>query len=218
MAKAKRTCSFMDCAREEIARGWCSVHYGRWRYWGSPDGSDVAGLSHRRSLNSRVQAVDRACNMCGMVYSPTRRDSIYCSSTCNNRALDDSNQACSVEGCHRGVRAKGICNMHYKRVSRAEGRTKPSVWDDRRRENHERRRARMKGVVSEVVHLADVIERSGGMCGICDEPIDLDLRHPNPQSRSLDHIVPLARGGAHSLANCQLAHLRCNISKGARVA
>jgi 5-methylcytosine-specific restriction endonuclease McrA len=29
--------------------------------------------------------------------------------------------------------------------------------------------------------------------------------------------VPLARGGAHSYANVQLAHAMCNIKKGARL-
>lgn len=34
---------------------------------------------------------------------------------------------------------------------------------------------------------------------------------------SVDHIVPLARGGSHSADNVQSAHLLCNLRKGARV-
>lgn len=34
---------------------------------------------------------------------------------------------------------------------------------------------------------------------------------------SVDHIVPLAKGGLHSWDNVQLAHFKCNTLKGARV-
>lgn len=57
-----------------------------------------------------------------------------------------------------------------------------------------------------------------GVCGICDELMDRDLLWPDPLSKSVDHIIPLARGGIHSLTNCQWAHLICNMRKGARVA
>lgn len=37
-----------------------------------------------------------------------------------------------------------------------------------------------------------------------------------PGGPSIDHIVPRAMGGSHTLSNIQLTHLRCNIHKGAR--
>lgn len=33
-------------------------------------------------------------------------------------------------------------------------------------------------------------------------------------SPSIDHVIPLSRGGAHAMGNVQSAHLRCNSSKG----
>ena len=56
-----------------------------------------------------------------------------------------------------------------------------------------------------------------GACGICSRPMDRDLRHPDPFSKSIDHIIPLALGGTHEAANLQWAHLICNIRKGARM-
>jgi HNH endonuclease len=38
---------------------------------------------------------------------------------------------------------------------------------------------------------------------------------PDPLSKSLDHLIPLSRGGTHEPANVSLAHLRCNVSRGA---
>lgn len=56
-----------------------------------------------------------------------------------------------------------------------------------------------------------------GFCGICSGPMDRDLAYPDPMSKSVDHIIPLARGGSHEHSNLQWAHLRCNIGKGARL-
>lgn len=60
----------------------------------------------------------------------------------------------------------------------------------------------------------DVWVRDGGKCRLCGEPIDISLRHPDPKSASLDHIVPISAGGAHCMTNVQLAHLGCNSKKG----
>jgi len=55
---------------------------------------------------------------------------------------------------------------------------------------------------------------SQGVCGICQTMIDLRLKHPNPKSFSLDHIVPRSLGGSHSASNLQAAHLDCNARRG----
>ena len=48
-------------------------------------------------------------------------------------------------------------------------------------------------------------------CGICGRPVDFDKKFPDPWSATIDHIIPVAKGGAPaSLENLQLAHLQCN--------
>ena len=136
-----------------------------------------------------------------------------------NKYRDRSGATCSTPDCDRPVRALTVCNMHYRRILRAQGRLANSPWDERRQNNFNIRRARKRGTESQgIVRIADIITRDGLLCGICSEPIDLSLLYPNPLSRSVDHILPIARGGAHTPENCQMAHLRCNISKGDRVA
>jgi 5-methylcytosine-specific restriction endonuclease McrA len=73
------------------------------------------------------------------------------------------------------------------------------------------RRARILGVTAERVDRLAVFERDGWVCRLCQKPV---LRC----EASLDHIVPISRGGEHSYANVQLAHLECNRRKGAQVA
>lgn len=67
-----------------------------------------------------------------------------------------------------------------------------------------------------VVDLFDrdaVFERDTWTCGICREPVAKDASPFDPLSATVDHIVPLSRGGEHTLANAQCAHLRCNSIK-----
>ena len=33
------------------------------------------------------------------------------------------------------------------------------------------------------------------LCGICGQPVDFSLRYPNPMSKTVDHIIPINRGG-----------------------
>ena len=55
------------------------------------------------------------------------------------------------------------------------------------------------------------ILHSQEICAICGRPVDKSLRFPDPMSPTVDHIVPLAKGGHPSdLENLQLAHWICN--------
>ena len=38
--------------------------------------------------------------------------------------------------------------------------------------------------------------------------------YPNRWSASIDHRIPLSKGGRHGPNNCQLAHWICNVRKG----
>lgn len=54
-------------------------------------------------------------------------------------------------------------------------------------------------------------------CWICGHNIDLTLDARDPWSFTLDHAVPLSRGGdLHDPANARSAHRRCNSARGNR--
>jgi 5-methylcytosine-specific restriction endonuclease McrA len=55
-----------------------------------------------------------------------------------------------------------------------------------------------------------VAERDGWVCSICGGEV-------TRATWSMDHVVPLAKGGPHTYANVALAHLVCNIAKGDRL-
>ena len=57
------------------------------------------------------------------------------------------------------------------------------------------------------------IRRTKPPCGICEQPIDYDLRSPDPMSFEVDHILALDNGGADTLDNKQASHRVCNRAK-----
>lgn len=53
-----------------------------------------------------------------------------------------------------------------------------------------------------------LIDSKGAVCGLCGKPIK------NMKHCTIDHIIPLSKGGQTTLENCQLAHVWCNKKKG----
>ena len=52
------------------------------------------------------------------------------------------------------------------------------------------------------------------ICGICGKPVDFSYKYPHPLSPTVDHIIPVAKGGHPSdMDNLQLAHRCCNRQK-----
>lgn len=50
--------------------------------------------------------------------------------------------------------------------------------------------------------------RKSNLCAICEKEI-LTMKEA-----SIDHIIPLSKGGVHGPNNMQLAHVECNLKKG----
>jgi 5-methylcytosine-specific restriction endonuclease McrA len=57
--------------------------------------------------------------------------------------------------------------------------------------------------------------RDGDLCQICLDPMNFRIRKSS-LSLSVDHIIPCRAGGTDDLNNLWLAHLVCNMRKGAR--
>ena len=53
-----------------------------------------------------------------------------------------------------------------------------------------------------------LINKNGAICSLCDKPIE------TMKDCTIDHIVPISKGGLTAIENCQLAHRSCNLSKG----
>lgn len=59
-----------------------------------------------------------------------------------------------------------------------------------------------------------IILKTRSTCGICGKPVDNTLKPPHPLAPTIDHIIPVNKGGHPSaMENLQLAHATCNRQK-----
>lgn len=66
------------------------------------------------------------------------------------------------------------------------------------------------------IDLFEVIKKYNGICAICGRPVDVTDKGPGYIKKdypTIDHIIPLSKGGTHTWGNVQLAHMICNSIK-----
>jgi 5-methylcytosine-specific restriction endonuclease McrA len=78
---------------------------------------------------------------------------------------------------------------------------------------HDRKRAEQFGVQYEPISKVLVFQRDSYRCGICGEQTDHTVDFPDPLAPTLDHVVPMSKGGPHLYSNVQCAHFECNKRK-----
>lgn len=154
----------------------------------------------------------------------------YCSTRCRNRASTARHpdrvaartaKWVAQKRAEKRVLTCRFCGDEYETArSRSRCCAKPICLKAAERDctsTHGRRRRKLKAAGGERISRRAIYERDKWMCQLCRKPIDVALKAPDPGSASLDHVIPLARGGKHSAANLQAAHLRCNLRKSANV-
>lgn len=110
-------------------------------------------------------------------------------------------------------------NRQYNQKWRDKHRAKLRIYHAKYQREHPeqaidhkgRRRAREYGSKSERISWKAVWAKFNGTCGICQTQLI-----PGIHTFHYDHIVPLAAGGEHITENLQVAHAKCNHTKGAR--
>lgn len=148
--------------------------------------------------------VARSCSICGGPIKGGRRDRTVCSNTCRNRRLvkDRTKKAERQRRYRANRKARGLA---------------ANTWTPALRDAYHRRRTLKSGGTLGKAHFTEIAERDHWTCRLCSDPVDPGRIWPDPLSGSIDHIVPLSLGGGHEPTNVQLAHLRCNTAKGARL-
>lgn len=85
----------------------------------------------------------------------------------------------------------------------------------RRSMQRKNRKMMIRRAYVEPVSMSVLRRRDEDMCRICGGPVDFTRHPPHPSAATIDHVIPLAKGGEHSYGNTQLAHYKCNTAKGA---
>lgn len=149
------------------------------------------------------------CVWCGSLFSAMRADTRYCSA-CRNVGARNRLVA-SLKGI---VRVCSMCGKGFTPTNPIQ-----RFCSHRCSNRHwciDKRIRRTKQHVEEVT-LEYLFQRDKGACGICKRKVSREYAYPHTLSPSVDHVIPLSRGGLHVKENTQLSHLGCNSRKHARV-
>lgn len=179
--------------------------------------------------NKKVVHDLRTCGLCADSFMPKRSDSTYCSPECSRQATcvrrngsyawKDNTRDCVWCGdSFRPVRNDALtCSAACGRrrsyaLARDEIIRKSSEWNKSSANrkficaaNKAKRRARSgQKYKFSARDWRRLVNRFSGRCAYCDELCD---------NLTLDHVVPVTRGGSHGVGNILPACPSCNFSK-----
>jgi len=80
-----------------------------------------------------------------------------------------------------------------------------------------RRRALKLGVERDEYTLTEIAARDQKICGLCGKPVNMLLSGMDMDGPTIDHVVPLSKGGNDTRSNVQLAHRSCNLRKNNKI-
>lgn len=222
----KPTCSVEGCKKVQLARGWCPMHYQRWRSTGSLDKPPAKARAlcscgkavyargmcrscyradyylrnkERENASAREYYAERAPEMRArqLAYYYTHPEYFAAKYQANKEAIAVRRQELDSDPVR----------IMRRREREREWRKDNPGWALRNRENQRRRQAN-----GESVSYAAILAEWGMVCHICTGEIE------SVEDLHMDHVIPLAKGGLHVADNIRPSHALCNLRKGAKIA
>lgn len=179
------------------AYGWCVAHWGRW-YKGTRGARRPYRIAAKPcciALGCSDPAMGRTYGWCSKHYSKWAHGS---------RGVPGWHKGKGLAERVRHGRAGTYTNHGCRCVPCTLAASENSL-----RGIHARR-ARLALAVAVPYSRTEIFRRDRGICHLCLEPV-------SPARWHLDHIVPIARGGADAPWNVAVSHPYCNRQKGARL-
>lgn len=183
-------------------------------------------IRHREieRLKKLKPTIEKQCFVCGKPFSTKKQDHKFCSVDCRyesqklmslsrwrarNPLPDNWNYDC--DDC--GVLVERSLELGPRNKGRY-GRFCAVCTQKRKTARYRKKTARRQGVAKPSnIHYVEIFERDNGICWLCGEPVDSNLPRVSRMGGTIDHIVPISRGGSDVLDNCRLAHWICNNRK-----
>lgn len=203
------------------------------------DSKRASGRESWRRTHNYKPHEKQTCAVCGKEFTPKRKDSVQaCSDKCRSRLRTIKRYCNGLTGeareeykrQQRQARTNpkppkvytwytGTCKvcgnefrtLNPKQVTCSKECSKKLKYA---RQQHRIPKAQL---IDKDITLEALYRRDAGVCYLCGGLCDWDDKHDNVVGAnypSIDHIIPIARGGLHSWGNVRLAHHLCNSVKG----
>jgi hypothetical protein len=206
-----------------------------WRTYYTRHKDRLRSSRSERRAQHKTRPKPRACRQCSKIFTPKRDRAVFCSRTCIGQARvrqpEQENARRRAKSAQRRecipVRQCAWCGRTYKPLRRSTSRwcserCMADRWakdhPDVRRAAKARRRARLCGVTTEHISPLEVFTRDNWTCRLCLKPTPQRLIGTrSPRRPTIDHILPVSKGGPHTYQNVQCACSQCNCRKSARI-
>jgi len=171
----------------------------------------------------------RNCKWCSDTFTTIYEAKIYCHRSCKERAKQSRKHLQDTKGItlpptriRRVVMTRYIkwckncnevVNTHRHWQLYCDTTCSQMFKETRARQGQVKRfkKATAPNIVARLYYKHD------GLCGICKQPIDLTIKYPDKRSLSIDHILPVSKGGNNFQSNLQPTHLICNVLKSDKI-
>lgn len=158
----------------------------------------------------------RPCEGCGWSWIPTTphwHKAKFCSTRCRKASrghgtFPDSSRIHFIHCKNCGV----LLRVQKKHAHRS--KCQPCLLRGRADCNRQRKAIRRGARVGEPYTLTEIGDRDGWRCHLCHKTVNPMLSGLDPDGPTIDHLVPISRGGTDERRNVRLAHRRCNQRKG----
>ena len=179
---------------------------------------DLIKIINKRNSLSRRANRKKVCKVCRSMFDGFNPRLVFCSEICD--WLDGLTvtqvkpcEECGLEGLWKQKFCSAKCQkISYKRTDTYAFQRRVSS-----RRGDTKRRLRLSTQFIEDVDSLVMAERDNWVCHICSGQIDQSLKYPNRYSLSVDHVIPLSKGGTHGYDNCKSSHWICNVLKSDKV-
>ena len=159
--------------------------------------------------NHKVTVYNK-CQYCGGKFAVGKRR-VFCSEECvkNQEELEKKKR-------WRFKRCKYCNRWHYghKNVYCSEKcRLKGKRLYDELRKSKRLESARKNGQFDADIDIYKLIERDGGLCYLCGDDVLFSYHYNDPKYPTIEHVLPISKGGSHSWDNVKVACRECNTRK-----
>lgn len=151
------------------------------------------------------------CQYCGKEFETKRAGKKYCSSHCSTIASKRRRKPLKEFYTAQCV----VCGSSFE-TNRSNSKT---CSDKCRKQlssierNGRYKHLKVSGRFDQSVTLNNVYDRFSGICQICGKHLTFDCSCISDDYPSIDHIIPLSKGGSHEWKNVQLLCRKCNYTK-----
>lgn len=218
-------CQVEGCERKMKARGMCSRHWQMDRAHGDPKGGKYE-MKIRKAIDHEDGT--RTCSQCEvrLPISEFHKDKMGTGgrrARCKNCHTGNSKAWYEVNKVRQAGREK------KRRLSNVEKYTEKEALrykKDREKRiglatehSHRRKARKLKTVIEKGISRNALKKNFGTKCYYCKKEMDFSVgvgRKFNKGMATIEHLIPLARGGEHTWKNTVLACRQCNISKNVK--